>query len=264
MQDHRLRQLSADANERAGKEWRHLVDSVEAKYDVRVGSPYEVYCNPAPLTIVYTSRHFQPNGDSFDESYKFVGPSILPRPHDEFDFSAVATDNLIYISLGTVFNRALAFYKLSFDAFSNTQYTVILSVGRVNRVADLGEIPANFIVGNYVPQLDVLQHAKLFITHGGMNSTSEGLYYGVPLIVLPQSADQPMVARHVAEKGAGIYLKQEGLSAGELQDAAERVLTDRAFKKACAKIGDSFRNAGGFHRAVEEIISYKRRLGIEE
>ena len=154
-----------------------------------------------------------------------------------------------------MFNQALDFYKLSFEAFSNTQYTVILSVGRVTRVADLGEIPANFIVRNYVPQLDVLQHAALFITHGGMNSTSEGLYYGVPLIVLPQSADQPMVARRVAEKGAGIHLEQEGLSAGELQDAAERVLNHRAFKKACATIGDSFRSAGGFHRAVEEIFA---------
>ncbi len=61
------------------------------------------------------------------------------------------------------------------------------SVGTQTQIAELGDTPTNFIVRNYEPQLEVLQHAKLFITHGGMNSTSEGLYYGVPLIVLPQS-----------------------------------------------------------------------------
>ncbi|WP_442789489.1 nucleotide disphospho-sugar-binding domain-containing protein [Paenibacillus sp. CAA11] len=60
-----------------------------------------------------------------------------------------------------------------------------------------------------MPQLEVLQKAKLFITHGDMNSTSESLYYGVPLIVLPQSADQPIVARCVDEIGAGIHLNPE-------------------------------------------------------
>jgi MGT family glycosyltransferase len=264
LQNHRSRQSSADANERAQQELQQLVGNVQAKYDVQIGSAYEVYCNPAPLTIVYTSKRFQPNGESFDESYKFVGPSIAPRSQNEFDFSQLDTDNLIYISLGTVFNQAVDFYKLCFEAFSHTKYSVILSVGRRTQVADLGEIPANFVVRNYVPQLEVLQHAKLFITHGGMNSTSECLYYGVPLIVLPQSADQPAIARRVAEIGAGIHTEQEGLIAGELREAAERVLNDASFRRTCVDIGDSFRTAGGYHRAVEEIFAFKRSLGIVE
>lgn len=118
------------------------------------------------------------------------------------------------------------FYKLCFAAFAETKYTVILSVGRQTDLLDLGDIPANFIVQSYVPQLEILQRAKLFVTHGGMNSTSEGLYYGVPLIVLPQSADQPYLARRVAELGAGIHLNPEGLTAGDLREAAERVFKD--------------------------------------
>ena len=189
---------------------------------------------------------------------------MASRSHGDFDFSHVDTDNLIYISLGTVFNQAVDFYKLCFEAFKNTKYTVILSVGRRTQIAELGDIPANFIVRNYVPQLEVLQQAKLFVTHGGMNSTSEGLYYGVPLIVLPQTADQPMVARRVAEIGAGIHLNQEGLTASDLRESAERVLGDQSFKKACVDIGDSFRAAGGYQRAVDEIFTYKQSLGIME
>ncbi|WP_010502563.1 macrolide family glycosyltransferase [Paenibacillus elgii] len=262
MQDHLSLHFPVDVNERAQQEFQELVRSVQAKYKVQLGSAYEVFCNPAPLTIVYTSKHFQPGGESFDETYKFVGPSVVPRSDDHFDFSHVDTDRLIYISLGTVFNQALDFYKLCLAAFAETEYTVILSVGRQTTIAELGDIPANFIVRNYVPQLEVLQRAKLFITHGGMNSTSEGLYYGVPLIVLPQSADQPMIARRVAEIGAGLHLSQEGLTAGDLREAAERVLKDASIRKVCAEIGDSFRTAGGYRRAVEEIFAYKRSLGL--
>ncbi len=264
LQDDLSRHFPADVNEHAKQEFQQLVGHVQAKYNVQVGSVFEVFCNPAPLTIVYTSKRFQPDGENFDESYKFVGPSVAPRSHSKFDFSNVDIDNLIYISLGTVFNQAVGFYKLCFDAFRNTKYSIILSVGTRTQIVDLGYIPANFTVRNYVPQLEVLQQAKLFVTHGGMNSTSEGLYYGVPLIVLPQSADQPMVASRVAELGAGIHLNHEGLTAGELRETAERVLKGASFRKACEEIGDSFRAAGGYRQAVEEIFAYKRSLGMNK
>lgn len=264
LQDSRLQQFTGETNEQQKAEFKQLVSHVEERYHVEVGSPYDVFFNPAPLTIVYTSRNFQPAGDSFDESYKFVGPSITPRSHggEELGSLDLNTDNLIYISLGTVFNEAGNFYKLCFEAFANTPYTVILSVGGRTQLDSLGEIPANFIVRNYVPQLEVLQHAKLFITHGGMNSTSEGLYYGVPLIVIPQSADQPMIARRIAELGAGMQLELEGLSAMELREAAQRTTSDASLKQACIDLGNSFRAAGGFQRAVDEIFAYKGRLGI--
>lgn len=263
-QDHRLLQFPAEVNEVAQQEFQQLVTRVHEKYHVQIGSAYEVFCNPAPLTLVYTSKYFQPGGESFDDSYKFVGPSVVPRSSDEFDWLNVDTDNLIYISLGTVFNQAVDFYKLCFEAFANTKYTVMLSIGRQTGIAELGDIPENFVVRNYMPQLEVLQHAKLFVTHGGMNSTSEGVYFGVPLIVLPQSAEQPMIARRVTEVGAGIQLNQEGLTAGNLIDSVECVLKDESFRKSCDEIGNSFRAAGGYHRAVEEIFSYKRSLGINE
>lgn len=262
MQEQLALRAEAEVNERARQQFQQLVSELEATYNVRVGSAYEVAYNPAPLTLVYTSKSFQPDGESFDESFKFVGPTIDLPATREFDFKNVDTEHLIYISLGTVFNQAIQFYKLCLAAFAETNYTVILSAGRQTRIEELGDIPANVIVRSYVPQLEVLQHAKLFITHGGMNSVSEGLTYGVPLIVIPQSADQPVVAQQVAKLGAGIQLTQEGLTAQNLREAAEQVLADASIKKACEQIGESFRAAGGYRRAVEEIFAYKSRSGM--
>ncbi|HEY2420591.1 MAG TPA: macrolide family glycosyltransferase [Neobacillus sp.] len=239
-------------------EFQRLSVGCAEKYGVEIPSPYEVFCNPAPLTIVYTTREFQPFGEAFDQTYKFVGPSISSRfKNDNFDLDTIKGKSLIYISLGTVFNRAVDFYKLCFEAFGNSTHTVVLSIGNQTPLVDLGEIPQNFMVKNYLPQTEVLKYAKLFITHGGMNSTHEGLYYGVPLIVIPQSADQPIIAGQVANIGAGIHLQMQGLTANQLHEAANHVLTHRSFHKAVATIKESLQKSGGYHQAVDEIFEYK-------
>ncbi|OPH62111.1 glycosyl transferase family 1 [Paenibacillus ferrarius] len=240
--------------------FQSLTVMVKGKYGVEIHSPYEVFCNPAPLTLVYTTREFQPKGEAFDQTYKFVGPSISSRVTQEnFDLSAIKEKSPIYISLGTVFNQAIDFYKLCFEAFGNTDHAIVMSVGNRTQISDLGEIPKNFIVKNYVPQTDVLHFAKLFITHGGMNSTQEGLYYGVPLIVIPQSADQPIIAGQVANIGAGIKLQMESLTANQLREASDHVLSSSSFKNAVANSRESLRKSGGYHQAVDEILEFTKQ-----
>lgn len=234
-----------------------LTDKVKEKYHVEIHSPYEVFCNPAPLTIVYTTREFQPEGESLDHSFQFVGPSISSRvSQTDFDLTAIEGRSLIYISLGTVFNQAIDFYKLCMEAFGDTEHTIVMSIGNKVHISDLGEIPANFIVKNAVPQTDLLQHTKLFITHGGMNSAHEGLYYGVPLIVIPQSADQPVIAGQISKVGAGVTLRMQGLTAQQIREAADHVLNHASFKAAAANMQISFRESDGYVQAVDEILEF--------
>ncbi|MFU1798162.1 macrolide family glycosyltransferase [Paenibacillus azoreducens] len=243
--------------------FQSLTEKVSEKYNVEIQSPYEVFCNPALLTIVYTTREFQPDGEAFDPTYKFVGPSISSRlTQKDFDFTEIQGKKPIYISLGTVFNHAIDFYKLCFEALGNTDHAIVMSIGNKTQASDLGGIPDNFIVKNYVPQTDILQYAKLFITHGGMNSTHEGLYYGVPLIVIPQSADQPVIAEQVANIGAGIKLQMQSLTANQLREAVDHVLSLSSFKKAVANISESLRKSGGYHQAVDEIFKFRSQYHI--
>lgn len=88
-----------------------------------------------------------------------------------------------------------------------------------------------------------------------MNSAHEGLYYGVPLIVIPQSADQPVIAKQVAHIGAGIQLQMQSLTANQLREAVDHVLSS-SFVEAAADIRESFRKSGGYRQAVDEIFQF--------
>ena len=265
--DKMLEQLSktipTEVVKKMNDEFQSLAARCAKKYDVEIRSPYEVFCNPAPLTIVYTTREFQPLGEAFGQTYKFIGPSISTRlTQENFDLTAIKEKRPIYISLGTVFNQAIDFYRLCFEAFGTSDHTVVMSIGKQTPLVDLGEIPQNFIVKNYVPQTEVLKYAKLFITHGGMNSTNEAFYYGVPLLVIPQSADQPIIAGQVDAIGAGIKLTMQGLTANQLREAADHVLDDPSFHKAVSTIRESIQKSGGYYQAVNEIFEFKTQYDI--
>ncbi|MFF2878411.1 macrolide family glycosyltransferase [Gottfriedia sp. NPDC057991] len=260
MMEKQLKNIPEEIIKPINDEFNRLSLNIKKKYAVEINSYYEVFCNPAPLTIVYTTRAFQPGGEAFNNSYKFVGPSIGSRlQQDTFDLSTIKSKSPIYISLGTVFNRSIDFYKLCFEAFGNSEHSVVMSIGKQTSLDDLGIIPPNFIVKQYVPQTEVLKYTKLFITHGGMNSTCEGLYYGVPLIVIPQNADQPMIAEQIAKIGAGLQLQTQNLTPIQLREAAEDVLNNNpSYNKAIDSIKKSFREAGGYHQAVNEIFQFNK------
>ena len=206
------------------------------------------------LKIVFTSRYYQPEVESFDDTYKFVGPSIFDRKElSDFKISNPDNKKLIYLSLGTLANKNFSFYHEAFKALGdNNDVKVIMSIGKGNKIEELGQVPSNFDIYNYVPQLEVLKQIDLFITHGGMNSSSEALYNGIPLIVVPQMAEQPVVAARVEELGAGINLIEKQ-TANDIKEAVEAILNNSSYKENAIKIGESLKNSGGYQKATELI-----------
>lgn len=220
--------------------------------------------NPGQMTLLYTSREFQSHADVFDNTFKFVGPSIAPRKTDPaFPFEALHDEPLLYISLGTLFHRQNEFYRCCFQAFEQSDYQVIMSVGQHTAIEQLGPIPENFIVCQSVPQLELLQRATLFITHAGMNSTNEALYYGVPLLAIPQATDQQYIARRIEQVGAGIRLSRKRVTASRLRHYADEIRMHANYAHASARIGESLRQAGGFRAALKAIQQFKQMYHLE-
>lgn len=135
-----------------------------------------------------------------------------------------------------------------------------MSIGEKTRVSHLGDVPENFIIKNYDPQTEVLKYAKLFITHGGMNSVYESLYYGVPLIVIPLSADQPVIANQVAKIGAGIQLQMSGLTANQLHESVDHVLNQSTYHQAATKMKEFCKNRLDISRLLMRFLNLKDNI----
>ena len=206
-------------------------------------------------TIVYTSRRFQPCSETFDAThYRFVGPSIRPvTPKDK-----AGARMLVYASLGTVINDHPDFYRSCIDALSGTDVDLIISCGEAFDRDELGMLPANAVVENTVDQLEVLSRTSLFITHCGMNSTSEALYLGVPLLLFPLTSEQRAVARRVEELGAGSRLTEDVAKRPDaLREAICRALRDECLAAGAARMRDDLTacpGAAGAADFIEEVV----------
>lgn len=199
-------------------------------------------------TIVYTSSEFQPCADTFSDKFAFVGPSVRPATEE----IKKTKDKLVYISMGTVVNDMPLFYKNCVSAFKDTDYQVIMSVGNLTDIEKLGELPANISVHKHIDQIAVLQKADVFISHCGMNSVNESLYFGVPLVMLPQTSEQGGVAQRVLQLGAGTILKKA--KANSIIEAVNNVINEKSYKENADKIANSFKNCSGAKGAVEKIL----------
>jgi MGT family glycosyltransferase len=215
-------------------------------YDVK--SVLDIIANDEKTdTIVYTSRIFQPYADTFGAHYAFVGP-ILRAQSEEWPREQCPT---VYISLGTVDNDHADFYQTMLRAVAGEPYRAVLSVGAETSLKALGEVPENCVVRNTVDQIAVLQGTNLFVTHCGMNSVSEALWFGVPLLLWPQTPEQQSVAGRVQELGAGRAL--DASSAESIRASIRTALADATLKEGAARIQASLRACGGAKEAADFI-----------
>lgn len=246
--------------------WRDLqrqVSRMVTKRGLRRPEDLNILSSTAELNIVFTSRYFQPYAERFGEQYDFVGPVVdLDRPEQLLEMTRREGQRLIYIAVGTVYQAQAHFFQACLEALADSGHVVFMSTGRAVDPANLGTLPANFTVGQFMPQLQILREANLFVTHGGMNSISESVMLRTPMIVVPNTLEQSVNALRVEQLGAGRYLPPREMTATSLREAVESILGDAGMAVALDKIRDSFVLAGGAQQAADAVAAFKNRHGL--
>jgi len=221
---------------------------------------FDVFACVGDLNIVFNTPEYQPFVDKLEGNFHFVGASI-PDQRDEIDeeFLSIGKKPLVYVSLGTLHNDSLAFFKNCIEALKDSDYEVIMSIGNTVKLEDLGLLPDNIKAYPRVPQLHILKHASAFVTHGGMNSLNEGLYFGVPVIVCPQQFEQAFNGRRLQKMGIAKTLANATPSASKIKKGVEAVINDPEMKERTKAYGQVLKAAGGYKRAAELIIDYTKK-----
>jgi MGT family glycosyltransferase len=172
---------------------------------------------------------------------------------------------LVYASMGTLQNRVLRTFRMIAEACVGLDLQLVISLGDGQDPALLADLPGNPIVVGYAPQLDLIRHSALTISHGGLNTALESLACGVPMVVLPVTYDQPGVGTRVEHAGVGRSIPIARLTLKRLRVAVRNVLNDPAYRVRAGKLRSSIEAVDGLNRAadlIESVFSTRRRYDV--
>ena len=133
-----------------------------------------------------------------------------------------------------------------------------MSVGFEIDTNVFSDLPGNFIIRESVPQQKLLEHVDVFITHAGMNSVNEAICLGVPMIMLPHTIEQNMIARRVNELGIGTIININKFTPEELYKNVNKLISDSVYKEKALKYKSIFSDEEkrSHIEAADSILNY--------
>jgi MGT family glycosyltransferase len=135
---------------------------------------------------------------------------------------------------------------------------VVVATGRV-RPEQLGDVPGNVTLHQWVPQADLLPHVDVVVHHGGSGTTLGALAVGVPQLILPQGADQFANAAAVTAAGAGARLLPDEVSADALAAVVRTLARPGGHSEAARAIAEEIARMPGPDEVARRLPEYAER-----
>jgi UDP:flavonoid glycosyltransferase YjiC (YdhE family) len=157
---------------------------------------------------------------------------------------------LVYLSLGSLGSADVRLMQRLVTELAKTRHRYVVSKGPQHAEYELAE---NMVGEEFLPQTSVLPHVDAVITHGGNNTTTECMWFGKPMLVLPVFWDQHDNAQRVQETGYGLRVATYDFADGELAAALDSVLADESLRGRCAAAGERLRRHPGTALAADLI-----------
>jgi zeaxanthin glucosyltransferase len=216
----------------------------------RIESPNDSFSRLAQISQTVAEIDFPRR--CLPTSFCYAGPfSQSDRGNVPFPFERLDGRPLIYASLGTLQNRQTRYFEMMAAACAGLDAQLVISLG--NTAISLTGLPGSPVVVNYAPQLALLARAELAVTHAGTNTVLGALTFGVPMVAIPISHDQPATAARIAFANAGEVVTLKTLTVDRLRQAVKRVLTEASFRENARRIQRAIAAAGGVQRAGDLI-----------
>ena len=187
-------------------------------------------------------------------------PAAADRPDVETPEWLERLDSaaIVYLTMGTVWNRNVNIFRTVIEAVRDDDIALIVTVGRHNDPASLGPQPDDVHVHQYIPQGVLLPRCDAVITHGGSGTTLGALAFGVPLLLLPQGADQYANAERIVAAGAGLQLLNADLSVDAVRDSVRAVLDGASYRRCAERIQTEIHQMPDARDAVRRIEALTR------
>ncbi|QGV77935.1 macrolide-inactivating glycosyltransferase [Streptomyces ficellus] len=205
--------------------------------------------------VVLIPEVLQPNAERVDRSvFTFVGACQGERAEQGEWQRPAGAERVLLVSLGSSFTKQPEFYRACAEAFGDLAgWHVVLQIGKHVDPAELGTLPANVEVHDWVPQLAILRQADAFITHAGAGGSQEGLATGTPMVAVPQAVDQFGNADMLVSLGVARHLPMADATAEALRAAVLELVADPEVARRAEDIRRRMAAEGGTKRAADLI-----------
>jgi UDP:flavonoid glycosyltransferase YjiC (YdhE family) len=166
----------------------------------------------------------------------------------------------VYFTLGTVYNMESGdLFQRVLAGLRDLPINLIVTVGRDLDPEELGTQPANVHVERFMPQVALLPHCDLVLSHAGSGSVLGALAHGLPMVLIPIGADQPLNAARCQALGVAEVLDAVDATPGMVRAAVSSVLGDAGFRGTAERIRDEI----GALPGPEHAVTLLERLASE-
>jgi UDP:flavonoid glycosyltransferase YjiC (YdhE family) len=217
---------------------------------------HHLYIDPCPPSLQ------QPEIADLD-AVQLIQPTVA-RPHSNERppwIGALPHDQTVYLTLGTIWNTDIAVFRLVIDALHD-RVNLVVTIGRQNEPGVLGPQPDGVIIRSYIPQHEILPWCDAAVIHGGSGTVLGALAHGVPMLVLPQGADQWSNAERVATAGAGRRLLRDQVTTTSVRAGMAALLDEPSYRDAATRIQGEITTMPGADRAImriEKVVEASQR-----
>ena len=255
-----LERLADDVARRFTDDWNRAlreVDPAAAQLDDAFGAHGDLvlYSYPAAL-------HDPRRAAGLPAAHVFLGSSVRDEALDADAEAWLARDagrSLAVVSFGSFLSARSDVLARVAAALRDLGVRVALATGSADPAA-LGLLPFDWLVRPFLPQVALVRHAAVAITHAGNNGVTEALSHGVPLLVLPFSTDQFAIAADLERTGLGIAADPNIATVPAIRDAVRRLLAD-PYRGAAAALGSRLRADPGPGRARRAVTETPGHVG---
>lgn len=210
------------------------------------------------LLLNYPGALHDPARTALLPPHVFLGSAVRSEKPDVEVETWLAADNepIIYVSFGSFLSIRSDVLALVVDALRDSPFRVAIATGST-AAGQLGTLPSSWLVRAFLPQVRLLSRSRLAVTHGGNNSVTEALTFGVPMLVLPFSTDQFAGAAAIVDAGVGEAGDPNLTSAAQLRASIDRLLQPSEPRESMlALIARSLVNARGASLAFAAVTAH--------
>ena len=234
------------------------VTSVADAYAAQVGlnidwtDPLATMSELAWLT--QTPKEFDFKSPHWPSRLHHTGPfhDGLGRIESDFPWDRLTGEPLVYASMGTLQNGLESVFSAIAQAVEpRPGMQLVLSIGDSLDSKQISSLPANCIVVNRAPQIELLKRSALCITHAGLNTVLESLTQGVPMVAIPVTNDQPGVAARIAYTKSGAYVSIQEMTASRLSALIDEVLTNPEYRQNANNMKKVIAETNGLEEAAD-------------